>query len=403
MGPGSFDIFIIITSAGIVQYFLFFKHKDLCLSNHINTKNRTWTLRTATENDADGILQLRKVTFPHEDYEKQERSYWRWEFIDNYAGSANMFVAVDGNDIVGYYAVIPQRFICNNETLRGAIVVDVMTHPDFRFQGMFTAIARFAFQSCTDTTDLEFTTGYPIRPEGMPGHLKVGWNIRFKIGIWAQPLSLQGILSSRVQSLGRHPALSKTISFLPDLLFRLYANLKLRHNELYKVERTSRIDCRRFQHFWQNCSSAIPPDCILQERTVEYLTWRYDSNPGRTYTYHLAIGADDTILGFIVTRVVEFSNTKIMLLVDACCSQKDHKNIYRLLAKDAYDLSRDCQCSLSAMIVSQPNFMFPSPWKLGFLPTPFKFSFMTRLLRQHSIIEQNNLSWHLMWGDTDDV
>ncbi len=119
--------------------------------------------------------------------------------------SAKMFVAVDGSDIIGYYAVIPQHFICNNETLQGAIVVDVMTHPDFRFQGMFTAIGRFALQSCTDTTDLEFTTGYPIRPEVMPGHLKIGWNIRFKIGIWVQPLSLQGILSSRIPSTGKTP------------------------------------------------------------------------------------------------------------------------------------------------------------------------------------------------------
>ncbi|MBN1226207.1 MAG: GNAT family N-acetyltransferase [Deltaproteobacteria bacterium] len=373
------------------------------MSDLKSATNRTWTLRAATEDDAEGILQLRKTTFPDEDYEKQELSYWRWEFIDNHAGTAKMFVAVDGSAIIGYYAVIPQHFICNNATLQGAIVVDVMTHPDYRFQGMFTAIGRFALQSCADTTDLEFTTGYPIRPEVIPGHLKVGWNVSFKIGIWVQPLSLQGILRSRIFVLKRHPALAKVISFLPDLLFRLSPSLNLRDNTTYKVERASRFDSQRFQHFWKNCLSTIPPECILQKRSADYLAWRYDSNPGRTYTYHLALGADDTLLGFIVTRVVEFSSIKMLVLVDACCAQKNNTDIYRLLAKDVYDLARKCQCSLSVMMVSQPNFMFPSPWKLGFLPTPFKFSFITRILKKHSIIEQNGLSWHLMWGDTDDV
>src|SRR5690606_12961649 len=120
------------------------------LSSHVSTSEAkpprppvTWQTREASADDMAGILACRAVTFAGEEPEKGEPDYWRWEFVDNHAGPARLFVAEDdsktGTDrIVGHYAVIPQRFILDDLDLRGSIVVDVMTHPDYRFQGMFT-------------------------------------------------------------------------------------------------------------------------------------------------------------------------------------------------------------------------------------------------------------------------
>ena len=109
----------------------------------------TWRLREALADDREGILALRNVVFPVEDPEKRDSAFWNWEFLDSPAGKARLFVAEDGKRIVGHYAIIPQRFMLAGKPTLGSIVVDVMTHPDYRFQGMFKKIGRFSLDGAT--------------------------------------------------------------------------------------------------------------------------------------------------------------------------------------------------------------------------------------------------------------
>ena len=88
------------------------------------------------------------------------------------------------------------------------MVVDVLTHPDYRFQGMFTTIGAFALADCERRSGLEFTTGYPIREAVIPGHLKVGWRIRFLIGTYVMPLRMGPLLAARLPWLGKVPGLA---------------------------------------------------------------------------------------------------------------------------------------------------------------------------------------------------
>ena len=61
----------------------------------------------------------------------------------------------------------------------GSIVVDVMSHPDYRKQGMFTALGRAGLADAGQA-GIDFSFGFPIRKEVMPGHLKVGWRHLFR-------------------------------------------------------------------------------------------------------------------------------------------------------------------------------------------------------------------------------
>ena len=364
---------------------------------------RTWTIREGSPEDADGILECRRVTFVGEDFEKQDPLYWRWEFIDNHAGPARFFVAVDGKDVVGHYAVIPQHFMLNGKRRAGSIVVDVMTHPDYRFQGMFTALGRFAIENCTADRGFEFTTGYPIRPAVLPGHLKVGWKIRFKIGTWVMPLSVGGILKARVSFLGKVPGLSGMLGLLPTAILRVMTRVLLDGGRKYEVERHSKCDMVRFARFWQRFAESIPEGCMVQERPPEYLAWRFDSNPGRDYTYHVAIGEDGEIAGFVVTRVAPLLDVDAMVIVDALALPEIGLAVYQSLIAEVRRTALDRGCPMCAMMVTQPNPLFPNPWRLGFVPTPYRFTFITHELAESTAIDSDDLHWHLLWGDTDDV
>lgn len=365
----------------------------------------TWTSRVASEADMAGILQCREATFVGEDLEKADPAYWRWEFVDNHAGSAQLYVAADGERIVGHYAVIPQTFVLDQHTLHGSIVVDVMTHPDYRFQGMFTTIGAFALADCERRGGLEFTTGYPIREAVIPGHLKVGWRIRFLIGTYVLPLQFGTLLAARLPWLRRVPGLATVLGAVPGALLRAFGRWRLGRgaSSTVQVERHAAVDRERLGTFWRAVRAAPPVGTLLQERTPEYLAWRFDDNPNRDYVWHLAVDAAGAVQGFVVSRVAALLGVDTMIVVDAMLLPGVGDDVLRRLLVDVRRLAEQRRCAMVAMMVTQPNPYVPPPGRLGFLAAPYRFSFITRPLAASCRIEDDRLRWHLMWGDTDDV
>ncbi|MCA8965066.1 MAG: GNAT family N-acetyltransferase [Planctomycetes bacterium] len=364
----------------------------------------TWTTRRADTSDMAGILACREVTFAGEDLDKADAAYWNWEFVDNHAGPARLFVAVDGERIVGHYAVIPQRFVLDQQVLPGSIVVDVMTHPDYRFQGMFTRLGGYSLAQCEGDGDFEFTTGYPIREAVIPGHLKVGWRIRFRIGTYVMPLAMAPLLRARLPWLGKVPGLASVLGALPGAALRLWGKLRLGRGDAgVRIERREQVDAARLATFWEQVRAAPPAGCMLQERSAEYLAWRFDANPNRHYLYHLACDEGGKVLGFVVSRPAPLLDVEAMTVVDACLLPGVGEAVLRRLLADVRARAVEIGCPMLAMMVTQPNPYFPNPSRLGFLATPYRFSFITRPLAPGGRSEDDSLRWHLMWGDTDDV
>lgn len=365
----------------------------------------TWTSRVATAADMAGILQCREATFVGEDLEKADPAYWRWEFVDNHAGPAHLYVAADGDRIVGHYAVIPQTFVLDGQRLNGSIVVDVMTHPDYRFQGMFTTIGAFALADCERRGDLEFTTGYPIREAVIPGHLKVGWRIRFLIGTYVMPLRMGPLLAARLPWLGKVPGLAALLGAVPGALLRAYGAWRLRRgaDASVQIERRDTVDAARLDDLWQKVAAAPPARTVLQERTAAYLAWRFDGNPNRDYTWHLATDRSGAVVGFVVSRVAKLLGVDAMIAVDVLLAPGVGDGVLRRLLADVRELAVARRCAMVATMVTQPNPYVPPPARLGFLAAPYRFSFITRPLASPCRTEDDGLGWHLMWGDTDDI
>jgi GNAT superfamily N-acetyltransferase len=365
--------------------------------------NKNWNIRKSTNNDAENILDCRRRCFPDEDIEKQQLIYWEYEFIHNYAGQAQNFVAEDNKRIIGFYGVIPQNFIYNDEHHSGAIVVDVMTDPDYRKQGLFVALGEYAIDCCINHTDVEFATGYTVRPDVMPGHIKVGWKLKLKINTWIMPLSVKELIAKQFSFTNQLPGLSSFISYIFSPGFRMMSRLLLSTDSKHKIKRLCKCDKPPFDSFWTKFKSSPPKNCLIQERTSAYLSWRYDQNPCRDYTYHIALDEKNEIMGFVVSRASYLLDVKTMIIVDALFLPDIKRSAIKSLLLDVRDLALKGRCSMCAMMVNQPSIVFPVPWHFGFIRSPYQFNFITRELKEGAIINNSDLNVHLMWGDTDDV
>ena len=101
-----------------------------------------------------------------------------------------------GNKMLGYYAAIPYPYQVGDRRMVAGMVCDVMTHSDARGRGVFTELGRFALAEMRPT-NLSFLTGYPIRPEVMGGHLRVGWEVAFDLPMYIRPLRANAIAKAK--------------------------------------------------------------------------------------------------------------------------------------------------------------------------------------------------------------
>lgn len=154
---------------------------------------RSWIIRPYREGEQVDIVNLCKLIFAEQPADRFSLEYWNWEFTANSSGPAKIWIADDNGKVVGHYAVVPRRVQIGNVVRLGSIVVDVMTHPDYRMQGMFAAIGREALVGAANG-GIEFCYGFPVRSDVMPGHLKVGWQDIFDIPVWVRPIRFEPLV-----------------------------------------------------------------------------------------------------------------------------------------------------------------------------------------------------------------
>ena len=135
------------------------------------------------------------------------------------------------------------------------------------------------------------------------------------------------------------------------------------------------------------------------------MQWRYDNKPSQPYAYHAAVTEDREIVGLTVVRGTQLLGVNTMAVVDALSldTAGGRLAILRRLFSDIRVSALSQNVALVAMMVTQPNPIVPSLWQLGFIPTPYRFTFITRGLTAITAIDSDDLAWHLMWGDTDDM
>lgn len=329
-------------------------------------------------------------------------SHQSWKFQDfPDAVPSYRYVAVDDGEIVGYYAAIPYSYLIDAKPRRCGMVCDVMTHPAHRGKGIFTGIGLFATEAMK-AEGVAFTTGYPIRPEVIPGHLKVGWKVVVSLPMYLRPLGLRSFLPGALRPLAK---------LLNPLLWlaQCWALVRTKHYSCQTLSREQFLQSSgggavegtddTYGAFFSEWA-AQQPNAL--QKSAEFLRWRTGA-PETIYQFVL-LRHEGHQVGMAIVRPTALRGVQTLAIVDfmvlpnhldGCRNLHiEIRRLARLHGKDAI------ACMISQQWAKSYHFLGSA-----YLKTPALFSLIVKkldkALSDEEIYAGNR--WHVFWLDSDDL
>lgn len=358
-----------------------------------------WILRKSRKGDEPKIITLAKNAFGKNLLpEKHLSEFWDWEFHQNPSGDAQIWVADDNGNVVGHYAIIPVRLQIGGIIHTAGLVVDVITHSAYRYQGMFTELGRTALKDA-GAEHIPFCMGFPMEGSTativLPGHFKVGWFIAFTIPVFVRPLNFESI----VRKLLGNKYLARLAGLFGSLWERLQSliGVDASTDSLEFLVTTSFP--KKIDKFWEDASKDYE---IIGVRDFQWLNYRFTNVPGREYRIIIA-QKNSKILGYIILREMPRMNLQFGLIVDILTYRRDHHTRWILLAK-AVEYFKMKGVDLVGCMIQDDEYQQDLK-ALGFIKSLEKYYFIIHLNTNQ--FEREVIAvpkkWFISWGDLDTI
>jgi len=212
------------------------------------------TYELSSKADDAELVELFREFYPHLGWSD---AYLAWQYHENPAGPAQVWVARDGKKIVASYSAIPHKMHIMGRTAIGWRIQDVLTRPEYRGMGIYHALSEVASESIFKP---EFPLNFSFPNErSHQGFMRTGWTASFRI-----PLRiLSGVQSGHYENI---PATVSPISHFDHHTDRIWSSY------------VSRFD-------------------FTLHRSSDYLNWRYLSNPrARYFPFRVTLDEDEIVL-----------------------------------------------------------------------------------------------------------
>lgn len=203
--------------------------------------------------------------------------FFTWKHFENPAGASAMWVACDGDEVVGLRAFLRWRW----RTSEGSVVesvraVDTATDSRYRGRGIFTELTLHGVQSLRDE-GVGFVFNTP-NSASRPGYLKMGWRELGRVPLAVRPRGVRGLMKMASARTAAHKWSELSTLGVPAA-------------EIF-VDR-GREDLEAL------IGSQPRPGGFSTERSVEFLRWRYGFE---ALGYRIFTAADDLDGGFVAYR-----------------------------------------------------------------------------------------------------
>ena len=323
-------------------------------------------------------------------------NHYNWKFKSFPAEKPSYeYVAKIRDEIIAYYAAIPYPYIIHGKNYNAAMVCDVMTGIKARGKGVFTKLGVYSTKKFKEE-GLAFSTGYPIRPEVIPGHKKAGWEFPFQIPMYGKFIRMNSFLKSRNKSFlvpFANLALNTFNSFLSIFMFRS----KKYSTEIYSSRQLENIPgLNKFLKQWKIENK------IVLDKTTDFLRWRLGA-PEKEYKIAI-LKYKDRLVGYSVFRKVIKENVPCLGVLDFCILEEFNK-ASSVLVSQIVSSAKDVNAELILMMMMKNQARKYGISNKGFIKTPFPFSFIIKQLDETLDPEflKNEENWNLMWIDSDDL
>jgi GNAT superfamily N-acetyltransferase len=323
--------------------------------------------------------------------------HYSWKFEKFPASiSAYEYIADESlgpsKELVGYYAALPFTYkIGLSDKVECGMVCDVMTHPDRRGKGIFTKIGAFATEDLK-RKGLGFVTGYPIRPEVIPGHLKVGWKVVQKMPMYFRPLGVTSFLPKSFRFISKlvNPIL-RGAQFFTHLGPRGYSTKILSVNEFLNLDEGA-----EFLNTWLSQQQ----NALIKSK--DFLKWR--TSAPETQYYFVCLNYKNSLVGYSLIRPTTLKGVECIAVLDIAILKEHFRGSYKIhseIAKLAVSLAKDVVVCISSKKWAKKYHFFGALY----IPTPSVFSLIVKKLDERLKNEDLYQSdpWHLFWIDSDDL
>lgn len=322
---------------------------------------KQWKISSYVPGDEHQIKNLQKLIYGDElERGRESTDFWNWEFINNPYEKTFINTAKVDKKIVGHYAVIPVSYILLDNIVKAGLVVDVMTHPDYRKQGMFVSLGRSSMDWIKNN-GFAFSTGYPYKDNVMPGHKKVGWKEVFDLDVYVIPINTKNLSETYSKNKIKQKLLN--LGLKTYVTFRKYkCSSKDRNIKITKLGGFP----KNIEIFFDKVNDDFS---FIQNRTFEFLKWRYDDVPNRKYMKYF-LYYKEILSGYIVVRKMKIFDLSTLFIVDMLGINDSY---YKFLLDHIYRLYSSSDIDLIAFALS-PNTKISSILKKKrFLKSDFKF------------------------------
>ncbi len=341
--------------------------------------------------DLERQRELFKDSFPETAGDPiQSKKHYMWKFHSLGIPSSWEYVCENDTELLGYYAALPYRYKIGSVITKIGMVCDVMTSSSYRGKGVFTKLGRYSTQELSN--HVPFTMGYPIRPEVIPGHLKIGWEIAFDLPLYIKFLKSNSLL--------RRYHLELLYPFGNALLKIYNSIIRQKIDKRYSFVLNNSIDnIDDFDSFIDKWQSSVE-NALIKESS--FYKWRFNA-PSRKYTF-LTIQKGVNTIGVIVIRKVVKYDVPSLCLIDYMITngnEKCHGYINHCLLKFAREQNAEAIMTMMSKVSAKKNKLLSN----GFLRSPYTFKLiiknLTNKFHKEQLFDENK--WHLMWVDSDDL
>lgn len=278
---------------------------------------RRWQIRPVRAGDEPGIATLFQRTFRRE----QSPARYRWKVLERGAeGLECGWIAVDGSRPVGHYGGTLLRFKLGETVVPVVHSVDAMTDPDYRRQGILTAIVARAHANWRDH-GVPFVTGLPAGKWGSRrDHL--GWQPLFSAPWSWRPLDPAALLTRR----GVPRALARA-AHPPGALWNRLGNHRLTRESGDRHVTPVTHPGDALDQLWARVGAAYD---ALVVRDREWLAYRYLGAPA--HDYHLLLAHDAAgPAGFLAYRLTGAPSHRSGWIMDLFAAPPDEATRAALL------------------------------------------------------------------------
>jgi GNAT superfamily N-acetyltransferase len=348
--------------------------------------------------DYENLRALFRLSFPEAFGTSIEtNAHFAWKF-ESYPATppSYQYVAAESSDLVGYYAAIPFPYSIDGTVETCGMVCDVMTHPERRGKGIFTRIGHSATSEMRHE-GLGFTAGYPVRPEVIPGHLKVGWQIVKRLPVYIRVLGVRSFLPQRLRFLA--PVIDPIVRVLQYWALHIparYSAVVLQRNEFLGRHANNDDEYATFLQKW----ISQQPNALL--KTCDFLRWRTGA-PESEYLF-VPLRHQGELVGLAIARPAQLKGVETLAVLDFMVLQ-EHVQGSRALHEQLRRVAREYRKDAVACMCSSQSAKLYRFAGSAYLRSHHVFTLIVKKLDDR--IPDDKLysedRWQPFWLDSDDL